>query len=814
MELLAPAGNLESAIAAFTYGADAVYLGLRQFSARGDAENFSYDDLSTLLGHAHEGCGRRRSVYVAVNTLVRQGELGGLVDTLSALRDMCPDGLIVQDWALLELVKSRYPEFVLHASTQLAIHNVEGARRAKELGFKRIVVARELTIQEIAEIASIPGLEVEVFVHGALCYSYSGLCQLSGVLRDSSGNRGECAYVCRKKCNLSGPEGVYPACNPMSMKDLATPDLLGSFARLGVASLKIEGRKKSPLYVAAVTRYYRGLLDGSLRGDDQVQCESEIKSIFSRPWTTFHLKNRRQAGVTDTKIVGHRGVPVGVVTEIVKGTPDRLRFTLKGHALEKYDGLQIDLPTRDRPYGFSVSELRLYAQKNVESWTSVFVAEAGSTIEVPLPEDHPPIPVGAVISCSSSQHVKQSYSWELPRSAQCRHRDPLDFTLEIDSDSLELRALSRIGDRQFGPETTRMAMESPLEVAKQPEKLMKTIGDCLGRLGDSRFSLGNLDVVNPGGYFVPSSLLNELRRQAVEGMEAVMDRDLRRHSDQVKGALDKYVVPEASGGVRCSMKIDRPFYLNMFTAEELGDFEEIVYSLDRIDVDEVEEALDELIGKVGAKSRIRLALPTIVRGDSGPLRSLIRTLYGQGWRRWMVTNIGSLSFLGQSGIPLNNLHITSDWQLYVTNVAAAKQLLDQGFREVTLSPEDTSENWRSLLGKIGPRAQVVLYQDTPLAISDVCIKASIKGFCQGKTTCGFQYVKLNTFDNDNLIAINNNCQSVIINGEPFNRIQDAGELIGEGARHFRVDFIWKDYNPTDVRRIARQAVAELNHFRV
>ncbi len=226
MELLAPAGNLEAGVAAFQYGADAVYLGLQNFSARADADNFSFDDLSTILGLAHNNPEWPRKVYVAVNTLVRERELPELIDTLARLRDMEPDALIVQDWAVFQLVQEYFPEITLHASTQMAIHNAQGARYASDIGFTRIVASRELTIPEIADIARLPNLEVEVFIHGALCYSYSGLCQLSATMRGESGNRGECAYICRKKYNIAGPDGPCEACNAMSMKDLAAGDVI------------------------------------------------------------------------------------------------------------------------------------------------------------------------------------------------------------------------------------------------------------------------------------------------------------------------------------------------------------------------------------------------------------------------------------------------------------------------------------------------------------------------------------------------------------------------------------------------------------
>ena len=559
MELLAPAGNLEAGVAAFQYGADAVYLGLQNFSARADADNFSFDDLSTILGLAHNNPEWLRKVYVAVNTLVRERELPELIDTLARLRDMEPDALIVQDWAVFQLVQEYFPEITLHASTQMAIHNAQGARYASDIGFTRVVASRELTIPEIADIARLPNLEVEVFIHGALCYSYSGLCQLSATMRGESGNRGECAYICRKKYNIAGPDGPCEACNAMSMKDLAAGDVIPALRRAKVASLKIEGRKKTPLYVAAVTNYYRNLIDGTFAPGEQQRSEADIKTIFSRPWTPFHLKNRRQAGITDTHVVGHRGIEIGTVTEIVAGPPDRVRFTIKGQPLEKHDGLQIELPARDKPFGFPVNDIRLFAQRNVESWTSVFEANPGDTIEVSLPEGHPDIPVGAKIACPSSQKVKQAYSWETPRPAQCRERFPVYFKLSVRPSELTVLAQPCAGPRELEDVKTVMEMEQPLSPAKNPERMEQSIKDSFSRLGDTTFTLADLRVDNPDSLFVPSSILNELRRRSAEDVQEALDNDFSNLTKQVRDSINSWKpdVPALSQAIRWSVKIDR-----------------------------------------------------------------------------------------------------------------------------------------------------------------------------------------------------------------------------------------------------------------
>ena len=399
VELLAPAGDIESAFAAFHYGADAVYTGLRKFSARAEATNLTVDELGEIAAFAHAATPRRR-VYAAVNTLVLDGELDDLVDTLGMAESAGVDAVIVQDLGVLGICRRHFPGLAIHGSTQMTVHNLAGAEELRELGAKRVTLARELTMDEVRDIAARCGIEVEVFVHGALCYSYSGLCLYSSLLRGRSGNRGRCVYPCRDVFSGGGAEGGR---FPFSMKDLALPSEIGALRSAGVASLKIEGRKKSALYVAAATHYYRRLLDGALSDAQRKEAEEEIKTVFSRPWTALYSKSRANRAVCDTEVVGHRGAPVGKVEAVLrKPKGDWLKFRAS-RRIEVHDGLQLDIEGQSRPYGFAVDGIRLSLGGGKSGW--VFEAPPHSLVDVPLPEGHPAIPVGSVIYCSSSQAV-------------------------------------------------------------------------------------------------------------------------------------------------------------------------------------------------------------------------------------------------------------------------------------------------------------------------------------------------------------------------------------------------------------------------
>ena len=809
MELLSPAGNLETAVAAFQYGADAVYLGLKQFSARADAENFSFEDLEVLMGLAHDDKEHPRKVYVAINTLLREEETAQLVPMLIRLRDLGVDALIVQDLATAHLVKTYFPDIPLHASTQMAVHNVAGMLECRELGFDRVIAAREVTEEEIAAMAKVPNIELEVFAHGALCYAYSGLCLLSSVLHDHSGNRGDCSYVCRN-CWKVEEEGkcLSDGCNLMSMKDLALTDSVNTLQELGVASVKLEGRKKTPLYVAAVTNYYRHLIDGDFEPGQRRQCEQDIKTIFSRPWTRFCYNYEHASGVTDISETGPRGMQVGIVQDVVPGDEgvDYLRFQLMGQPLEKHDGLQVELPGRERPYGFPVDDIRVFPQGGSDTWESVFVAEDGNTVEVPLPEGHPEIQPGQQVFCTSSQAVKRRYEWPSVRPTLSRTRYPIYFALKVEETQLTVVAQPSIGTRELPDVTTVMTLEAPLKSSarKSAEELEEDARKCFAKLGNTAFELADLQVENPGQYFVPVSMLNDLRRQAAADVKEMLAKECDGEEAAVLEAEAAWQPPKpAKMPARASwiLKIDKIFALNLFQPEDLEDVYEVILDLGRLDDATMLDDVEFLAQKVG-KAKIRLALPVIQR-ETGrhQWHNLLREFFVRGFRKWQISNLGALRYLAEVSVTPSNTSITADWQLYVNNSAAARFLAELGIQRVTLSPDDPLENTMALLKKLGPMAEVPVFQDTPLAISAVCANASLNGRCQGKEQCQFQEMELTNKAGETLIAVNDDCQSVYLRKEPLQRDQLVPKFAAAGAWFFRADFIWRDWSPRKIKEI-------------
>lgn len=292
-ELLLPAGNMESFFAAMEGGADAVYLGLKKFNARNRARNFSYSDLQNVVGEAH---GRKAKVYVTLNTLVKNNELSELVETLSALSQCAPDALIIQDLAVANLVRNYFPKLNIHASTQMSIHNSLSSNFLKANGFSRVVLARELSMQELSALSKSVDVETEIFIHGALCYSVSGQCLFSSYLGGNSANRGMCTQVCRR--NFVTSNGSEPL---FCMKDFQLIDLVPEFARMKISSLKVEGRMKTPDYVYNVARAYRMALDDHSRIGEAKEI---LASDFAREKTQWFMGHDVKHAVTSNSETG------------------------------------------------------------------------------------------------------------------------------------------------------------------------------------------------------------------------------------------------------------------------------------------------------------------------------------------------------------------------------------------------------------------------------------------------------------------------------------------------------------------------------
>ncbi len=475
VELLSPAGDFMTAIAAFDAGADAVYCGLDNHSARAFAANFSVRELRELIRVAHS---RGKKVYVAFNTVIDECDMENAIDELASLADARADALIVQDLGVARICRNHFPELELHASTQLVAHNLEGVMALGRLGFSRVVLSRELSLEEIAAIAKRCGnIELECFIHGALCYSISGLCLFSAIEKGRSGNRGRCAYCCRQQyANEKGEKTL-----PFSMRDLRLGAEAAKLVECGVSSLKIEGRMKNELYVASVTKYYRDILD---RAPKRSVSESDLETVFSRRTTQLYFNGRAgcEAQAVDGESLGHIGTEIGTVKRVTKDREGRawLRFhTLR--ALERHDGLQFRIEEGDKPAGFGISDMR-----KAISRVNVFETPAGSDVEILLPDDRTDdkcnvdfakaLKPGMKVYCSMSNAVKRMFP--APSYRPGDYKGDLKTDLKVDISEGKLSVAGKCGELEAYVEAS-----GPFDEAKNPGKTAEAIAKAFGKTG-------------------------------------------------------------------------------------------------------------------------------------------------------------------------------------------------------------------------------------------------------------------------------------------------------------------------------------------
>ena len=694
-ELLAPAGNFKTALAAFAAGADAVYCGLTDFSARAFADNFTLDDLKDLLRFARgnrtieqseQSNNRTKRVYVTFNTVIDEDDFESAVEQLARLDEVRPDALIVQDLGVARICRKYFPDLELHASTQLVAHNLEGVLALKELGFSRVVLARELSLEEIASIAKRCGVELECFVHGALCYSLSGLCLFGAMEKDRSGNRGKCPYCCRLPY-----ETERGKCLPFSMKDLR----LGADARklvdAGVASLKIEGRMKSEIYVASVTKYYRDILDAA----PQKVSVGDLETVFSRRTTKLYFDSS-SASPIDAESLGHLGAEIGVVKRVTKDRDGLswLRFHT-ARALEKHDGLQFEAMDGERHLGMGISEMRQAISRR-----PVFEVSAGTDVEILLPtDDGAPVNLatalkpGMKIYCSASQAVRRMFSEPSYRPSDYAGGTAIDLEVTLTRTAIAVACANGVS----------ASVDCELSVAKSPEKTFGAVEKAFSKLGETDYRLGKLAVNDPERLFAPMSVLNDLRRDLVEQLDAARDR-----ARQAKLAAALADDGELNGRDARSPLNGKVVKVRLGQKVPAGAWAEVVVA---VNAGYDAEALQALSAEFG--ERIRLAMPVYTREpDFNRLRVAVKGLLRKGFAKWEASDLATLRMLKA----LDVADVTADWTLYAFNLSALRQVAELGAKRTVASPENGRENLQ-FLAESGFAVEFVAQQSTPLFMS-------------------------------------------------------------------------------------------------
>ncbi|MDD6467661.1 MAG: U32 family peptidase [Erysipelotrichaceae bacterium] len=484
VELLAPAGNMEALHAAVQNGADAVYLAGSLYGARAFAGNFNREEMLEAIAYCHN---YQVKVYVTMNTILYPNEIHEAYEYAKFLHQNKVDALIIQDFGLLELLHKRLPELELHASTQMHAHNLNAIRLLKDAGITRVVVARETPIELIRKMSAL-GVEIEMFVYGALCVCYSGQCYLSAYQGNRSGNKGECAQPCRLTYELlqDGTPMNTKGNHLLSPKDLNTLSRTQELIESGVSSFKIEGRMKRPEYVGFVTSQYRQAMDQATFKPDI----TSLQKLFHRGFTEGHLFSKRGFDLMNPVRPNHVGIPIGTVT----GYRNKQVFITLSHSLNQQDGIRI-LGKNDQ--GFITN--RIY-----KNGLLVNHAEPNDTIAIDC--DHYIQKGSTVVLTSDIQQLKQirnTYQkqqryFSISAKVTARINHPFSLTLMH-------------GNYQVTVESTelvQMAQKQPLTSPKIQEQLTKTL--------DTPFLISSIEIDIDKNIFLSLKTINEVRRNSIQ----------------------------------------------------------------------------------------------------------------------------------------------------------------------------------------------------------------------------------------------------------------------------------------------------------
>jgi len=508
IELLAPAKDLESGVIAINAGADAVYIGAARFGARQAVGN-SLGDIEKLTTYAHKYWAR---VYAAVNTLLYDKELDAAVHLCHQLYTAGVDAIIVQDMGLLE---SNLPPIPLFASTQMHNHTPERVAFLEQVGIQRVILARELSLQEISEIREATSVELETFIHGALCVSYSGQCNLSYAIGGRSGNRGQCAQPCRRRYSLVDGKNKTQVQDShlLSLKDFNLTDHLRDLLEVGVCSFKIEGRLKDQAYVKNIVAHYRQRLDAILldldleassSGRVTLDFEPDPTKTFNRGYTSYFLTGQRD-DITSFTTPKHTGEPIGVVISV-----DKQSFKLNvTKTLNNGDGLTFfDLDGNLR--GTLVNR------------------SVGNTV---FPAKMAGIRQGTRICRNADRKFIKQVGISQPD-----RRIPINMRFSETKTGFQLTAEDQDGNYIVVP----LNLEKTL--AQKPDRALETLERQLTRLGDSEFMCDNLEINTSVPFFLPVSTLNALRRDLVTKLQDERSRNFPRITG---GAIqNKFPYPE------------------------------------------------------------------------------------------------------------------------------------------------------------------------------------------------------------------------------------------------------------------------------
>lgn len=758
IEILAPAGSYESFKAAIAAGADAVYAGGPYFGARAFADNFTEGQLLEAIDYAHLH-GRR--FYLTVNTLLKDRELDMLYGYLEPLYRQGLDAAIVQDIGVLAYIRKHFPGLSLHASTQMTITNAVGAEFLEQQGVERVVPARELSLGEVREISENTGLEVECFVHGALCYCYSGQCLMSSLIGGRSGNRGQCAQTCRLPFKAGGRTSYL-----MSLKDICTLDIIPEMAEAGIDSFKIEGRMKKPEYVALVTYMYRKYTDLYVNGTKESfyvdrQDREMLMDIYNRGgFSSGYYLQHNGPDMISLKQPGHAGT--ALIKVLSQNGREMTGMALK--EIHKGDVINLALPgSKDQ---------------SRDNYTFGKGVPSGSQVRILLPKGKI-LKKGSVLFRIRSQYLldyieKRFLGKPIQEPITGRFTmavgEPARLSVSTDTVSVSVTA----GEVQ-------QAKNRPLDEESIRRGLMKT--------GNTDFTFCDLEIVAVGKGFLTMQQVNEMRRLALARLSEKIQAQFRRE----KGAMPEGEKIFSPGVIPGISRAEGPAYLSVLAETmdqllEAGKFPAVrrVY----VDSSMTENFLsDKSLRHIcrelrGQGKEIFLAMPHIFRQDAVSYFSAqYQALLDFGLDGALVRNYESLHFLTKHRF---DKKLILDHNLYVFNKYAKQFWLGQGITAFTAPAELNMQE----LGNLDIScAELTVYGRQPVMVSAQCIVKTTEG-CRGKTkVTEIQDRYQKTFPVRSYCSF---CYNVVYNTVPLFLLDEREALTGLTPAGFRIHLTVED----------------------
>lgn len=753
VELLAPVGSFEALKAAVQNGANAVYLGGKDFGARASANNFDRDELKEAVKYAHI---RGVQVFVTTNTLRKENEIEDFLEYAKFLYDIDVDAIILQDIGMARLIKRELPDFELHASTQMVAHSLEDVKYLESVGFDRVVLAREVTVEEIKYICDNCKADIEVFVHGALCVCYSGQCLMSSMIGNRSGNRGRCAQPCRQRYELIdvytgevvNSNGDYL----LSPRDLNAIEEIDKVIDAGVHSLKIEGRMKRPEYVATVIDGYRKTIDEYLATNKlNVSDETinDLYTIFNRKFTKGLLLGDVGKDMMNSQLPNNQGLYVGTVVDYNKKAK-RLKIKL-ANTLKKGDGINLG--------GGTIG--RIIKNGNIET-----IGYKGETIELDF-----------VGEARKGQIVFKTSDSELMDRVQATFTQDKEFVKNI----IDAKITIKLGQKPILTLKDRHSNEATIEGDKIVEEAMKValskekVETQLRKLGNTPYELDLLEIELDDNVSLPISLLNQMRRDCIE----LLDKErvsIKNRKYKNKTVKYKPVLYNRNKQQEISVKVKNLEQLE--SALECG--------LDRIyyeDTNTIDKAMS-LAMKYNKK--VIYSAPRIIRNKE---YNHLAKANNAGVESVQVGNYGSIDYFKDKKLNI-------DYYLNAFNSETINYYKEIGADTLCISQELNINEIKETIKYTDINIESVVYGYTPLMITEYCPMGVIVRDCKKDkrvAKCKESIYALRNSKGDEFrVSQDIFCRSTIYNSNVTCMLDNLYELHEIGINVLRLDFTLED----------------------